>query len=269
MLLSKLACQRLLKVSNINIQKLRDGTYSAVLSKSWDVWGPNGGYLCALMMMAVGEEAQGNVPVSYMGQYLRSPRYDEVEINVDCIKQGKLTSAFDVSMVQDGKIMARAAVWVGLPRNTTMDYQLRYQSDNFISLQDAVGRPPVGPMPMWDNLEIRKVTNHGGHYSHWYRFIQDIDLTNPFADAARSLILIDTMQWPARYFMEKTPPEYVAPSLDLYVQFHQFNSASQWLFSEASTNIARHGLVAGSATVWDEEGQLLASGGSQSTLIRL
>jgi acyl-CoA thioesterase len=255
--------------SNITIQRLEDGIYSAVLSKSWDVWGPNGGYLCALMMKAVGEEAQGCVPVSYMGQYLRSPRFDAVHINVECIKRGKLTSAYDVCMVQDEKIMVRATVWVGIPRATTMDYQLQNQADGFIPLQDATGKPPVGPMPMWDNLEIREVTSRGGHYSHWYRFLPDIDLTKPFADAARSLILIDTMQWPARYFMEDTPPEYVAPSLDLYVQFHQFNSTSQWLFSEASTNVARHGLVAGSATVWDEEGQLLASGGSQSTLVRM
>ena len=258
-----------MKNGDIIIQRLGDGEYSAIPSKSWEVWGPNGGYLCALLMKAVGEEAQGTVPVSFMGQYLRSPKFDTVQINVECIKRGKVTSAYDVCMLQNEKIMMRATVWVGIPRATTMDYQLRHQADGFIPLQDAVGKPPVGPMPMWDNLEIRKVTSCGGHYSHWYRFLPDIDLTKPFADAARSLILIDTMQWPARYFMEESPPDYVAPSLDLYVQFHQFNSTSQWLFSEASTHVARHGLVAGSATVWDEGGQLLASGGSQSTLIRV
>lgn len=50
---------------------------------------------------------------------------------------------------------------------------------------------------------------------------------------------------------QATPPLYVVPSLDLYVQFHRFSPRSHWLLSDA---------------VWDDAGQLLASGGSQSLL---
>jgi acyl-CoA thioesterase len=121
-------------------------------------------------------------------------------------------------------------------------------------------------MRFWSNLEIRGVKNDAGFYSHWYRFAPQPDIEDPFVDAARSLILIDTMQWPARYHMESEPPPYVAPSLDLYVQFHRFNPHSQWLFSDARSLSAAHGLISGSATVWDEDGNLLASGGSQSLL---
>ncbi len=250
----------------LQVKRLTEGVYTVKLSPAWDVWGPNGGYLCSLLLRAVGQQTERSMPVSFSGQYLRTPSYDDVTITVELIKSGRSVSAYNACMKQGGKIMINAMVWTSDPKDG-LEYQCENLPQHFVPLNEAGNRPPVGPMAMWDNLDIREVTYHGGHYSHWYRFIPELNISDPFIDAARSIMLIDTMQWPARYFMEEKPPMYVAPSLDLYVQFHQFSENSEWLFSDATSNIAHEGLVAGSATVWDENGQLLASGGSQSLLL--
>jgi acyl-CoA thioesterase-2 len=252
----------------LQVTRLSNGIYSAQLSPRWDVWGPNGGYLCALLLRAVGQQTNRALPVSFSGQYLRSPSYDEVIITVELIKQGKTVSAYSVNMEQDGKVMLNATVWTA-DKKKGMEYQRQPLPSHYIPLAQSGRRPPVGPMPMWDNLEIQAVKNNEGHYSHWYRFLAEMNFSDPYMDAGRSLILIDTMQWPARYFKEQKPPAFVAPSLDLYVQFHRFNKDSAWLFSDATTDLAHRGMVAGSAKVWDEKGQLLASGGSQSLLMSL
>lgn len=252
----------------LQVTRLSDGNYTAKLSPIWDVWGPNGGYLCALLLRAVGLQTERAVPVSFSGQYLGTPSYGEVSITVELIKRGKTASAYSVYMEQGGKVMLNAMVWTGDPKKG-MAYQVQRLPTHYIPLAEAGNRPPVGPMAMWKNLDIQGVKYDGGHYSHWYRFIPEMNISDPFMDAGRSLILIDTMQWPARYFMEEKPPAFVAPSLDLYVQFHRFSEESDWLFSDAKSDVAHQGLVAGSATVWDEKGQLLASGGSQSLLMAI
>jgi len=182
-----------------------------------------------LLLRAVGLETERAVPVSFSCQYLSSPNYDEVMIFVEEIKQGRFISAYNVRLEQSGKLIINAMVWACDPK-TSLEYQCHHLPEHYISLDEAGSRPPVGPMKMWNNLDIREVTHQGGHYSHWYRFIPEMDIRDPFIDAARSLILIDTMQWPARYFMEEKPPMFLAPSLDLYVQFHRFNGEPEWLY---------------------------------------
>ena len=35
-----------------------DGRYRALVSKDWEIWGPNGGYMAALALRAAGREAR-------------------------------------------------------------------------------------------------------------------------------------------------------------------------------------------------------------------
>ena len=54
-----------------------------------------------------------------------------------------------------------------------------------------------------------------------------------FTDAARSLLLIDTNGWPAAHgpYVEDQP--YIAPSLDVAVQFHRSARDSELLLSQS------------------------------------
>lgn len=242
-----------------------DDAYEVELSRDWDVWGPNGGYVSAGLLRSVGQHSDRGKPISYFGQYLRKTAFGKAEIRVECIKAGGRASAYEASLRQDGELKVRALIWAGNQHEELEHEQVR-RPDFFVPLRDAGDRPPVGPMPCWENLEIRQVKNSEGHYSHWYRFVPQPDVGDRFADAARTLVLIDLMQWPACYYMSEDPPPYVAPSLDLYVQFHRLGGTSQWLFSDARSLLAHGGVVAGHARVWDVDGNCLGSGGSQSAL---
>jgi acyl-CoA thioesterase-2 len=124
----------------------------------------------------------------------------------------------------------------------------------------------------WENLEARPLhfvpwaerTAGAPAYQEWYRFRPRATFSDPFADAARSLLLIDTMVWPAccRAYPGPNDLRFIAPSLDVNVQFHRLAPSSEWLLVEASALVANDGLVGGQARVWSEGGQLLASGGS-------
>jgi len=249
-------------------QKLGGDTYRVELSRDWEIWGPNGGYSSAVLLRAVGMQTDKQRPISFAAQYLQVPDFGEATVAIECVKDGKSASAYQARLIQSDKIMLQALIWAG-NSGSGPEHQLTSRPGCYVPLSDAGDRPPVGPFRFWDRLEIRQVKNSEGYYSHWYRFDPDFELSDPFVEGARSLVLVDSMPWPARYFMEDKPPMYVAPSLDLYVQFHQFNRGSRWLFCDAESTTARAGVIAGHATVWDEDGQLLASGGGQSVLRRV
>lgn len=249
-------------------ERTGDGRYAVEISPDWKVWGPNGGYLSSLLLRAVGVETKEELPISFECQYLRVADFGRAVVEVECLKEGSRASAYQARLIQDDRLQVQAQVWTGDPgRGPT--HQLTTVPDHFVELAEAGARPPVGPMPFWERLEIREVKSSGGHYSHWYRFDPEPEIDDPYMDAARCLVLIDSMHWPARYFMHDEPPPFVGPSLDLYVQFHRFNLGSPWLFSDAVSVCADNGVVAGQATVWDEDGVLLASGGGQSVMRRV
>jgi len=251
--------------SDTELKKMGHNTYAAEISRAWEVWGPNGGYLSSLLLRAVGMHAQKEMPLSFAGHYLRVPAFGDATVEVARVKDGKNASAYQARLLQNGELQVHALIWAG-NAGSGPEHQLVSRPAHFVPLAEAGERPPVGPMRFWDNLEIRQVKNSDGHYSHWYRFDPDFESDDPYVDGARSLVLIDSMQWPARYYMSDEPPMYVGLSLDLYVQFHRFNQRSRWLFSDAVARIARQGTMSGEAMVWDEDGELLASGGSQSAL---
>lgn len=251
--------------SDTELKKTGANRYASEIARAWEVWGPNGGYLSSLLLRAVGMHTEKEAPLSFAGQYLRVPDFGEATVEVNLAKDGKNASAYQVRLLQEGDVQVHALIWVA-NAGSGPEHQLVSRPEHYVPLAEAGPRPPVGPMRFWENLEIRQVKNSGGYYSHWYRFDPDFEIDDPFLDGARSLVLIDSMQWPARYYMSDKPPMYVGLSLDLYVQFHRFNHQSKWLFSDAITRLAYQGTMSGQATVWDEEGELLASGGSQSAL---
>jgi acyl-CoA thioesterase len=60
---------------------------------------------------------------------------------------------------------------------------------------------------------------------------------------------------------------FIAPSIDLSVQFHRAAPTSEWLFLRAEALIAEDGLIGGTAKVWSADGQLLATAVEQMLCI--
>jgi acyl-CoA thioesterase len=94
-----------------------------------------------------------------------------------------------------------------------------------------------------------------------YRPVATFD--DPFANAGRAVVLLDTMSWPAAVQAHPFPSPYLAPSLDVSVQFHRPAPRSAWLLCDTRAPVATGGLIGSQAQVWSEDGRLVASGASQ------
>ena len=57
--------------------------------------------------------------------------------------------------------------------------------------------------------------------------------------------------------------QFIAPSLDLSVQFHRLADLGEWLLCSGESGIAERGLVGFRSGVWTEDGRLAASGSGQ------
>ena len=101
----------------------------------------------------------------------------------------------------------------------------------------------------------------------WYRHRHFQPTNDPFLDCSRALILIDTVPWPTFTLSQIPRPSYIAPSLDLTVWFHDLLGAADWLFVEGHASRSRAGLIHGGASVWSEDGRLLARGASQLLVV--
>ena len=87
-----------------------DGRFSATLSEQWEIWGPNGGYLAAIALRAVGAVAQIARPRSFYCHFLSSPAFEPVQVEVTVLKRGRRADPSPWTMSQDGKAILQALV---------------------------------------------------------------------------------------------------------------------------------------------------------------
>ena len=119
------------------------------------------------------------------------------------------------------------------------------RSESWISHDEWLERKPTYPV-----------------FERWYRFLPTSTFDDLWVDACRSLILIDTLGWPA-VCMLHVESGYIAPSIDITCTFHRARIAEPWLYAQASSVSANAGVVGCEARVWARDGALLAMGTSQ------
>jgi acyl-CoA thioesterase II len=251
-----------------------DGRYRAVLSRDWEIWGPNGGYVAAIALRAAGAASPFPRPASFACHYLSVADFDTVDMHVTGLRQAKRAASLRVSMTQKARPILEAIVWVteegrGLEHDVTRMPEVPH-AHALRSIEELVGPENYNPTyRFWRNLETRPLawvpweqrTPQPPVWREWYRFRPRATFDDPFADAARHVVLVDTMLWPAACLPYVPDSGYVAPSIDLTLQFHRLAPQSAWLLSDATAPIAGDGLIGAQSRVWSEDGQLLASGG--------
>lgn len=258
-----------------------DGRWTATFSPDWEIWGPNGGYVAAVALRAAGAHSDQARPASLQCHYLGVGAFAEVEIETVSLRKGKRAESVRVSITQRGAPIAEALVWCvsdtldGMVHDATVApdvpppgelkglHELEPTSGNGgFSFGKNFEQRPIGWVP-WEEWMAREVLEPS--VEQWMRYRPQATFEDdPYVDAARSVILLDTYQWPAAVRAYR-PGElgYQAPSLDLSVSFHELDPTSEWLLVRASAPVARDGLVGGRAEIWSEAGRLLASGGQQ------
>lgn len=73
------------------------------------------------------------------------------------------------------------------------------------------------------------------------------------------LLLVDLGGWPAASRAHQQQ-DYIAPSIDVSCEFHRLSTAPSWYLLQGVSPHAGDGLVASQQAVWNDRGELLASG---------
>jgi acyl-CoA thioesterase len=253
-----------------------DGHYRARLSRDWEIWGPNGGYVAAIALRAAGAATTLRRPASFAGHFLGVADFAEVDLEVTTLRAAKRAASLRVSMRQGSRPIFEAIVWVvgeveGLAHDVAVMPPVPLPAA-LKPIEDLV--PPEDLQQrhrFWANFESRPIDfvpwaerePGAPEWREWYRFRPRATCDDPFADAARTLLLVDTMGWPATCRAYPRDSGYLAPSLDVTAQFHRLAPESDWLLVDAAAPVAAHGLIGGQVRVWSVDGRLLASGGGQ------
>jgi acyl-CoA thioesterase II len=261
-----------------------DGRYTAVLSDDWEIWGPNGGYVAAILLRAAGASTDLPVPASLAVHYLARGSFEEVQLSVRRLRRTRRAEAVAVSMTQGDRSIAEGLAWFvdrdlpGLAHDVTAMGEVAAPESLPTMLERQREAGIESPFRFWDNLENRPLRWLADWpppgplppvAEGWFRFAPTATFTDPLADASRLVIVLDTMGWPAATQVHAwdwppdRPPAWVAPSLDLYVRFHQAAPESEQLFARVEAPLAAGPLITTEGRVWSRDGRLLASGASQ------
>lgn len=244
------------------------GCYQTTLSRDWQIWGPNGGYLAALVLRAAGAHSGLARPASIACQFVRVGAFKPAEVHVQTIARSRRAESLLISVKQDDGPIIQAQVWAV---SESLDGPTRQWLDLPVvkppQETEVLKFPSFEQIPYFRNLEIRAEAPELGvdreaRIAGWCRLKPQATFSDPWLDAGRMVIFLDQAQFPA-VSTSFAKPDFVAPSLDLYAAFHGLEPDSEWLFSEAIGTAAADGLIAGRANVWSPQGRLLASGTQQ------
>src|SRR5690348_888214 len=88
------------------------GHYSITLSRDWETWGPNGGYVASVALRAAGTHTRFDRPASIVGHYLGVASFDEpVDITVTSLRETKRAESMRVSLAQRGQPIFESLIW--------------------------------------------------------------------------------------------------------------------------------------------------------------
>ena len=254
------------------------GRYRANISRDWEIWGPNGGYVAAIALRAAGREASIARPASFSGHFLGRAEFAPVDLDVTKVHGGRRSESLHVVMRQEGRsimnaIVRTAAEGPGLEHDVT-EMPEAPGPEGLKTYDELFPDGPGTPYPFWHNIEGRPIDpervlvppeERGAYpplFREWYRFQPRATFDDVWVDAARYLLLIDTLSWPAAA-QPHPQAAFQGPNLDVTAWFHRFDPESEWLFSDHEGPVAKGGLMGTWGRVWSRSGRLLASGGAQ------
>lgn len=246
-----------------------DGVWKATLSEDWNVWGPNGGYVASICLRAAGAAMGIARPATIACHYLTVADFGDVDLNVEVLRASSRTAAAHVQMVQNGRLVADSTVW-GVADVLDGYEWVDVVRPNVVE-PDAItpADPAASPFAMARNLDQRRVPPGADQPRHsaraWMRYQPTPTFNDPWADACRSLILLDTWAWAAAAsgLLDHERGQFLGPNLDVTARFFSSAADSEWLLVDATSPIATGGLIGSELKVWSSAGNLVAAGGAQ------
>jgi acyl-CoA thioesterase-2 len=262
-----------------------DGTFDATPSADWEIWGPMGGYIASFALRAAGEarEDEAFTPAAFSCHYLGVAKFEPVSIAVTTRRRARTALSQRVEITQDDRAILDAMVW-SIPPNEGLEHDETEMPDvpgpdGLADIRELVPEEAAPPFPFWLNLDAKPLHfevdwppdgPRPATWQEWLRFTPTATFDDPWVDACRAVILVDLPSWPSahRPHAWKQPP-FMAPTLDLNVQFHQPTAGHDWLLCDGAAPLSTGGLFGWTARLWSPGGALHASGGGQCLYRRM
>jgi len=269
--------------SDTAVVLVEPGRYRGRLERAWEIWGPNGGYIASVAMRAAAAHAELPRPASFSCQYLAVGEFDDVEAHVVTTRRTKRAEAVTVELHQGDRLLLTAQAWFIDDNHEGLEHDFAKMPNvpHWSALPtvtehlDRMGVPEEERQrgyTFWGNFEERPTVWHDKwedrpagepEFTNWLRYVPAPDAKDVAIDAARLIVLADTVSWPACTRAYAGPLGWMAPSLDLNVQFHRFEPEADWMLMHGRADVSTEGLFAFRGEVWSENGSLLASSSGQ------
>lgn len=261
--------------SATSVQVVDEHTFTAELSKDWEIWGPNGGYLAAIALRAAGIVTGRAVPVSINAHFVGASTSGPVTLRAEINRVTRVATSVTIRLEQNDRPVLVATIWgsdglEGIEHQTDApdvpDPESLRSIDDLMAEQGNVSTHtfwanfdshPIDWIVDWDNREPSEPEN-----SAWIRFVPTSTYEDRWLDACRPLILIDVDAWGAATRPHVGELEHFAPTIEVAVRFHGPTSEEEWLLSRARSPVATAGIVAATGEIWTRSGRLVATGGS-------
>lgn len=255
-----------------------EGRYTAVLSRDWEIWGPNGGYILAILLRAAGAHSVHARPATLAAHLLGTAQFDEVDLETTTLRAGQRSESVRVSMRQGGRPIAEALVWTVGGDTAGPEYDRARMPDvpppeAVPTIEELLAGDDEPAHRFWQNFEMRPVdwlTREEWESRHdleprslaWFRFRPTPVFEDPYVEAARVALLLDTEGWPAaaRALRPEVDGTWMAPNMDVAVTFHQPAAGAEHLLIEMVSPMSAGGLIGAQGQVWSPDGRLLGSG---------
>ncbi len=249
------------------------GTYTASLSPDWAVWGPNGGYVAAIALRAALAESRFARPASFHCHFLSVGSFEPVDVTVVQQGGGRRAESLRVELRQHERLLLAASVWTVDEGLDGFEHEVTRGPDvpapeRLRSFGELAGDEYGEWYPIWRSIEGRPLRwrEPPGDpvWRCWLRLVET-PVGDAEADAVRQLFWLDLPGWNATIAAHRWPFRFLAPNLDLMVQFHRFAPAETWMLADGHVPLARDGLVGCVSRLWTRDGRLLSTGASKHT----
>lgn len=260
------------------------------------MWVPVGGYLTSIALRAAQAHASSAMakPVSVSCHYLNEARLGPADLEVTTLRSTDRASSYFVRMKQDGRDILAALVSAAPTGESgpNLNWQEAPAAPRPEELESTILDEDVlalmGEEPFWKNLEFRMIKglmgahNYPGveelsreemkftprrdaHIRGWQRMTIGEGHMDPWVDACRHIIITAAMQF-ATVADPFTPPlQFIAPTMNLTVDFHTFHPEATWLLADAVGSYAGDGTLGAETRLWTQDGDFLCTANSKMT----
>jgi acyl-CoA thioesterase-2 len=252
--------------------------FTAIVHPDWEIWGPEGGYVAAIALRAAGAAGRFARPASFFCHYLSVAAFEPVDLTVTPLRSGRTVLSQRVEMSQHGRPVLEAMVW-SVGEVDGLVHSDLHPPD--VPAPEALKTPQElwpdregPPFKFWDNFDQRPIDYVDEWpppgpmeptWRAWVRCLPRATFDDPWVDAARTLIVLDVMSWPAGHRPHAhIEHPFIAPSLDLYASFQHSGMQDEWLLLDGHSPVADDGLLSWTGRVWSKDFGLIASGGGQA-----